>query len=457
MPEKTISKHLLNLEKQFAANNPALQEATKVFHDLDQLEFDLGLLEADETTARKHSWWPMISLISDETAAKVTFLNQFLGDAGGAANVHSASHKFTVFQYSPQATLVTLPGSALDADHRLPFYQISHRIEHISAGEGSKINAYLELKTLNSNRLKNRLFIETPDFNTIAQHPVRQLLNEHVIELSDLALVFTSVFETESVTRDKLIESIIQHQDTNKFIYIIDHLDIPLTAERNQASIVSWRKKLSELGINIGQFIVLANTMGLLQNKALVDIDARLANIDTDRSYRVLNNLEQNIRDIDAVILPEVGSAIERWKERCIFSTLIVLGFFISLMLFAEVSTGGFMLEILLDPIMGPLTILGLFVVIVPLHVLMSKLHAKTFIKELHKRQKTLNLTENLAAMFEKSLTFWRIVLPINKPIGGSKKYRARIRNLTEHAKSLVQVLNDHFSDGNRYDADANV
>lgn len=457
MPEKAISKHLINLEKQFAASNPALQEAAKVFHDLDQLEFDLGLLEADETTARKHSWWPVVSLISDETAAKTTFLNQFLGDAGAAANVHSASHKFTVFQYSPQTTLATLPGSALDADHRLPFYEISRRIEHISPGEGGKVNAYLELKTLNSNRLKNRLFIETPDFDSIAQHPVRLLLNAHVIELSDLVVVFTSVFETESTAREKLIASILQHQDANKFVYIIDHLDTPLTVERGQASILSWRKKLGDFGINIGQFIVFANTLGLLQNKAMLDIDDRLANIDNDRCYRVLNNLEQNIRDIDDVILPEVSSAIERWKERCIFSTLIVLGFIISVVLLVEVSTGGVVLEVLLDPIMGPLSLLGLLLVLVPLHVLMSKLHAKTFIKELHKRQKTLNLTENLAALFERSLTFWRIVLPVNKAIGSSKKYRARLRGLSERAKSLVQVLNDHFSDDSRYESDTTV
>ncbi len=63
MSDKAISKHLINLEKHFSASNPILQRASQVFQQLDQLEFELGLLDADETTARKTSWWPIISLI----------------------------------------------------------------------------------------------------------------------------------------------------------------------------------------------------------------------------------------------------------------------------------------------------------------------------------------------------------------------------------------------------------
>lgn len=454
MTEKAISKHLITLEKQFGANNPVLQQATKVFHELDQLEFDLGLLDQDETTARKTSWWPVITLISDDTAAKMNFLNQFLGSTSQMANVHSASHKFTVFQHTPQTNLATLPGSALDVDHRLPFYQISHKLEQFGAGEGSKINSYLELKTLNSGRLKNRLFIETPDFNTIAQNPVRMMLTQHAVELSDLVIVFTSVFETESEAKDKLIELVLIHQDTNKFIFVIDHTEIALTPERGQAAISSWRKKLGSLGINSGQYIIFANTLGLLQNKAMVDIDDRLVNVDHERSYRVLDNLEKGIRDIQDVIIPEVAAALSSWKERCNFSTLIILGLIITLLLFAEISMG--ILDILLDPIIGPLSLLVLIAVMVPLHLLMSKLYAKSFIKQLQVRQKKLNLTENLGAMFERSLSFWRIVLPINEPVGNSKKFRTRIKVLHERTKDLVQTLNDRFGADIRNEAEQN-
>jgi hypothetical protein len=453
MAEKAISKHLSNLEKQFAASNPVLQQAIKVFHELDQVEFELGLLDQDETTARKSSWWPVVSLISNDSLAKTNFLNQFLGSATQAANIHSASHKFTVFQHTPQATLATLPGTALDVDHRLPFYNISQKLEQFSAGEGGKVNAYLELKTLNSNRLKNRLFIETPDFNSIAQNPVRALLNQHVIEMSDLVLIFTSVFESESVAKTQLIEAIIAHQDSNKFIYIIDHEGLTLSPERVQASISSWRKRLGESGLNTGQYIVLTQTENHLQTQALLEIDQRLVNIDNDRSYRVLHTLEKGIRDIHDVVIPEVASALAHWKERCNFSTLIIIGFIVSILLFAEISMG--VVDLLLDPVIGPLSLLALLAVLVPLHIVISKVHSKSFIKQLHDRQKALRITENLANMFEKSLSFWRMLLPINEPVGNTKKCRTRLKALNERVKDLVQTLNDRFSVDHRYDTES--
>ena len=56
MADKTVSKHLINLEKYFALTQPVLQRAGKVFHELDQIEYDLGLIEIDETTATLTLW-----------------------------------------------------------------------------------------------------------------------------------------------------------------------------------------------------------------------------------------------------------------------------------------------------------------------------------------------------------------------------------------------------------------
>ena len=79
MTEKTASKYLLNLEKHFANDSPVLLKAAKIFHSLDQIEYDLGLIEMDETTACKSSWWPIVSLIGGNSTAKSRFVNSYLG------------------------------------------------------------------------------------------------------------------------------------------------------------------------------------------------------------------------------------------------------------------------------------------------------------------------------------------------------------------------------------------
>jgi hypothetical protein len=438
MADKTVSKHLINLEKQFAATDPVLQKTAKVFQELDQLEYEMGLIDNDETTARKNSWWPLISTLGGYSPAKSEFLNRYLG-----VNLHTARHKFTVLQYTPQASTATLPGTALDADHRLPFYQIGRDVERVAGGEGNKLNTYLELVTVNSNSLKNKLVIDTPVLNPSTENAVTALLRKHVIDISDLVLVFTDLFEADAELISDAIAGIVAQQDSNKFVFIIDHAEISLDPQKSQEIAASWQRRLAEFGIHTGEFVVLSHG-----SDAPV-IDRRVNNLNNDRSYRVLAALEQNIRDIDDVI-NEVEASITTWKDRCNASTLIILAFIIMLILFAEIAVG--ILDLFFDPIIGPAIILGLVAVLTPLHILISRVHAKFIINQLHKRQKQLNLTEDLAGLFEKSLGFWRMLLPITTPVGKNKKNRKKLIGLIEQTKDLVQALNDQFSHGQHQD-----
>lgn len=444
MTEKATGKYLLNLEKHFATDNPILLRTSKVFQELDQLEYDLGLIEMEETSASKSSWWPIISLIGGNSTAKSRFINYYLASDNLISGIQTASHKFTVLLHSNQANPTTLPGTALDVDQRFPFYQISQRIERQQTGEGDRVNAYLELKTLDSNRLKGKLFIDTPNISAAAPTPVTSLLTKHTIENSDLVLVFTDIFDSTSPLVDEIVKNIITHQDSNRFVYLIDKpATMTMGATNNVEIIASWQRKLAGLGLNTGQFIVFSN-----QDSAnAVDftaIDQRIANVGHDRTYRVLSALEKNIRELNDIVIPEVKRAIFQWKERSVFSSLIVLGFIATIAIFAEIEMG--ILEFLIDPIIGPAIIVGLTAIMVPLHAIFSMLQSKLIITQLHSRQKELCLVENLAAMFERNLTFSRMMLPIAEPIGWNKKTKQRLAQITGKAKELVQLLNDSFS-----------
>jgi hypothetical protein len=103
MTEKTPSKYLLNLEKHFAADSPVLLKVSKVFQELDQIEYDLGLIDMDETTASKNSWWPIISLIGGNSTAKSRFINNYLGADNLFSGIQTSSHKFTVLLHNNQS------------------------------------------------------------------------------------------------------------------------------------------------------------------------------------------------------------------------------------------------------------------------------------------------------------------------------------------------------------------
>ena len=442
MTKKTPSKLLLNIEKHFAHDNPALLQAAKVFHELDQIEFDLGLIDAEETTASKYSWWPIISVIGGQSSSSSKFINEYLDADLALAGIQSSRHKFTVIQHNNQTHPVTLPGTALDADHRLPFYQISGKIDQLVPGQGDNINSYLELKTVNNARLKGKLFVEAPDFGKETPiDSITKLLLNHIMEASDLVLVFCDIFDTEPHLLEELTQNFVSQQDSNKFIYIID------SSDSNIETIRSWQNKLAKFGIRTGQFIILSSQTRLSdpRNKeTLAIIEQCMDSLNHYRSYRILHSLEKNIRDISDVVMPEIREALSVWKDRAHFSSLLVLGFIASLMLFAEIEMGLFAL--LFDPIIGPLALLALVAVLVPVHILISKIQAKFIIERLETRQKELHLLENLAGVFEKSLSAYRILLPIASPVGWNKKTKARLKNLIEKTKKLVLTLNDEFS-----------
>jgi hypothetical protein len=447
MTEKTASKYLLNLEKQFAYDNPVLLQALKVFQEIDQLEFDLGLIRADETTAMKHSWWPIVSLVGGNSSAKARFLSSYLGTDQLQSGLQAASHKFTVLLHNNQANSNILPGTALDVDPRYPFFKISSKIEQQQQGEGNRINSYLELKTLQSERLKGKLFIDAPNVATSLATPVVSMLTRHTIETSDLVLIFNDVFDTDSALTQELIQLIIAHQDTNKFIYLIDEPTANLSTTNNNAIISLWQRKLSELGLNTGQFIVLTNQQNAANPSGsgqFADIDHRMTNVAHGRSYRILDALEKNIQNIKEVVVPETQAAIGTWKDRVNMSTLVVLGFIASLAVLAEIEMG--VIDFLIDPIIGPIIGVALIAVIVPMHLLSAKLQAKLIANKLHARQKELHLMESLGNFFEKNQTFGRMMFTASEPVGWNKKTKARLAELSEKTRELVQALNDNFS-----------
>jgi hypothetical protein len=457
MAEKTVSKYLSNLEKTFAKDNPVLLNAAKVFHQLDQIEYDLSLIDHEETTASKYSWWPIVSLIGGNSTAKSRFINSYLGTEQLLSGIQASSHKFTVLLYNNQSTPATLPGTALDVDHRYPFYQISQKIEQQQKDEGKRINAYLELKTIHSERLKGKLFIDAPNVSATSAAPIMSMLTTHTIENSDLVLLFCDVFEASSSMMNELIRQISVHQDTNKFIYLIDAPAATFYPTKSSEIISSWQRRLADLGLNTGQFILLPNQehSASAQNPPqFIEIDQRLANVEHDRSYRILNALEKSIHDIENVIIPEIKDGIATWKERINLTSLLILGGIAALAVFLELQLG-IVIDLLFDPITGPIIILVIISVMVPLHLINAKLQSKFIMNRLNDRRKDLHLMENLGEFFELNLTFSRMLFNFSEPAGWNKKVRTRLAQLSDKTKDLVQSLNDSFSTYNDRDSDA--
>ena len=128
---------LASLKEHLKRENPLLVEAVDSFSKLDRVCHGLGLLAKDQSTVSRIAWWPLISILGPFSAGKSTFINNYLGEALQQTGSHAVDDKFTVICYSATGESRVLPGTALNADLRFPFYNMAVEV----TGEASALRS----------------------------------------------------------------------------------------------------------------------------------------------------------------------------------------------------------------------------------------------------------------------------------------------------------------------------
>ena len=185
-----LETRLESLENHLRTENPVLLSAVQSFRKLDTISRRLGFLGDHESHATRIPWWPLVAILGTYSSGKSTFLNDFLGQAVQPTGNQAVDDRFSVLCFGKEQDVRVLPGVALDADPRFPFYKMSRAIEEISAGEGSRIDAYLQLKACSSEALRGKIFIDSPGFDADQQRTATLRITDRIIDLSDLVLVF---------------------------------------------------------------------------------------------------------------------------------------------------------------------------------------------------------------------------------------------------------------------------
>ncbi len=440
--EKSVSSSLRQVELQLADKNPALLQAFRLYNELDQVAYDLGLIGMDDSLANKTSWSPVITFIGEPDSGRNEFINRYLGSITPVIDTHTINAQFSVLIHREGETPVSLPGTAVDGDPRFPFYHISERLDQLEKGESRNINGYLDLRTNNSQNIKDKTLILSPGFAPNMKYEGVALLRQHAMALSDLVFVFfddnQSQLEQQRAALIPFLKYAAQSNNPGKFIYIINQS----SASQSPVELESWKFQLSNMGLQSGQFFALNHNTKATDQKV---IEQKLANIDIESAYRILDTLEQHIDDFDSVVINEVRKATMLWKDRTHFTIIAVLSFIALTLVAGEIQMG--LVAFLLDPFTASIFFFLLIVFLVPLHIYSSKVHAKFISKKLAERQIELGLIENLPALFNKGLTIWRTLFPIIEPVGWNKDVQETLAMIKTRAQGLVQSLNNSFND----------
>jgi GTPase SAR1 family protein len=330
---KSIKQRLKSLEQHLKKENPVLVDTVQTYRQLDQVGRSIGMLDENNSFATQISWWPMISVLGTFSAGKSTFINHFLGQSLQSTGNQAVDDKFTVICYGAGHGSQALPGTALDADPRFPFYQISNELEKVAPGEGRRVDTYLQLKTCPSEKLRGRIIIDSPGFDADSQRNATLRLTDHIIDLSDLVLVFFDARHPEpGAMRDTLAHLVgetIHRPDATKFVYVLNQMDTTARDDNPEEVVGAWQRALAQEGLTAGRFYCIYNPNVAVpiedeslrkryehkRDHDLSEIHLRIQTVGVERGYRITGTLEKIAHQIQEEVIPRLRDYKLHWRK----------------------------------------------------------------------------------------------------------------------------------------------
>ena len=463
-PAQRMQQRLESLQTHLKQENPVLVAVVDRYKKLDAISHKIGLLTPGESYATRISWWPLISILGTFSAGKSSFINSYLGHKLQNTGNQAVDDRFTVISYSSDEVSRTLPGIALDGDPRFPFYQISEQIELVTEGEGSKIDNYLQMKVVPSEALRGKILIDSPGFDADEQRKSTLKLTDHIIDLSDLVLVFFDARHPEpgamQDTLEHLVKGAQRRNDSSKFLFILNQVDTSAKEDNLEAIVASWHKALVQCGLSTGRFYVMFNTdiavpvedEGVWKrylSKREVDyaeITQRMEAINVERVYRIIGNLESLSNQVEQQAVPQLQVARARWRKRVLLLDAVVMGVF-ALGIGAIAWTTGWLPQWLSNPMSlvsdwFSLGLLAAFVaLLVFIHFGLRRWAAKGIAKSLSQEE----TYGDLSNAFMKSTRSMTSIFRTN-PVGWSGRVSGKLSGIRNDVDQFVQRLNDNFS-----------
>lgn len=471
-PDPAINQRLQKLEEHLREENPVLLEAVSSFRELDRVAYRIGLLGRDQSYATQIPWWPLVSVLGTFSSGKSTFINHYLNYPLQSTGNQAVDDKFSVICHSREDKCHVLPGLALDADPRFPFYQISEEIDKVAGGEGRRIDSYLQLKTCPSDKLRGKIVIDSPGFDADEQRTSILRITEHIINLSDMVLVFFDARHPEpgamQDTLEHLVAKSINRADSNKFLYVLNQIDTTAREDNPEEVFGAWQRALAQKGLTAGRFYTIYNPDAAVaiadellrkryetkRDADLNEIFGRIQQVEVERAYRIIGALEKTARKIEKRFVPLLSEAISRWRRRTLILDGVAFGLIALFLLFLNIQFGSWegllpdipgFLNFGEHPVIAPLSTSVLLLGAVYLHYQIRRFAARGVTKWLKGQTDDTSEAHSLVGAFSRSTVIWRSLIH-REPAGWGRWARKRLRRVLGKTDYFVQQLNDTFA-----------
>ncbi|MDN5869583.1 MAG: dynamin family protein [Nitrococcus sp.] len=454
------------LEEHLEQEGSLLLQVLSNFRQLDRVGQRMGLLAADESYTSTVSWWPVVSVLGTFSSGKSTFLNEYLQYKLQLTGNQAVDDRFTVICYGAEGNMRTLPGSALDADPRFPFYRIGAVIDAVSGGEGARIDNYLQLKTVPSEKLKRKIFVDSPGFDADQQRDATLKITDRIIDLSDLVLVMFDARHPEPGamrdTLEHLVGRIIKRPDAGKFMYVLNQIDAAAAEDNLEDVVAAWQRALASYGLTTGRFFRIYNEdmAGPIQDDArrvrlkakkdedLAEIHKRIQEVEIGRAYRVADVLAHTAKELEQTWVPQLAVYLNRWRQRVWIYDGLTLGLAILLALAFYVmfnaAATGLLSAIGSSGVMRIVSGIVLLALALAIHFSFRRLAARQMAGSIRRQAPAEDKNDMLGAFLRN--TRWTRSLLWRQPAGWGAQARRLMKEIIENRVEYVQNLNDRFT-----------
>lgn len=469
-PNQQVKQRLSELESHLKNENQLLVDVVKSFRNLDRVAYRLGLLTTDQSFAFHVPWWPMISVLGTFSAGKSSFINRYIGENIQESGSQAVDDKFTVMCYSKDNERRRLPGIALDADPRFPFYKMREELDKVSPSEGARIDSYLQLKTCPSEKLKGQILIDSPGFDADAQRTATLRITDHIMNMSDLVLILFDARRPEpGAMRDTLqhlVGETVTRSDANKFLYILNQIDTTAKEDNLEEVVGAWQRAIAEKGLTAGKFYTIFNPeqarpieddkirqrLEAKSNTDIAELDARVAQVKVERFYRIIANLERTAHEIEDELVPRLIELKKKWRKgiawRSALTLLPVVAGLIAACGYGHVQQAPWWRWIISSWQSGLLVAAPICVILVWLYALIKKRAATKIRQSIPVGTSDLGAErrEGMLNAFNRNSGFWNSVFR-TKPVGWGWRSKKSLKAALNDADRYVQELNNTYTD----------
>ncbi len=468
---KFLTRRLRSLEQHLRSENPALVELLPTYYRLDKMLQKMGFLDEDSSLATRISWWPVIAVLGTFSSGKSTFINAYIGDRLQETGNQAVDDKFTVICYRARGTGrdLTLPGTALDADPRFPFFRISSEIEKVHEGEGKHIESYLQLKTTSLPNIRGKIIIDSPGFDADDQRRSTLRIADHILNLSDLVLVFFDARHPEpgamQDTLKHLVTRTLHRTDSTKFLYILNQIDTTAREDNPEAVVGAWQRAIAQAGLTGGRFYTIYNDQAAVpftdeavkkRFEAKRDADmglilGRMGEVEVQRAYRLIGAFEAVLNEIEGEYIPTLRKAIARWRRRVLIADAVATAFLLAAAIALVIANGW-----LPGPEDSPVAwmaarsdqiLIGLGVLVATgatLHFALRSIFGARIASKLPETVGQMEL--GMRRAFRRNTGFGAGIIG-RQPAGWGRRAMRKFQALRETAALHVQRLNDCYAD----------